>query len=258
MAEQARKAHEALLKHGRGAMATRQLLCIRLEEERIQLINAGHPRPMRLLDGTVEEIRLSVNLPFGIASSVPYLVQEFDLRPGDRLVGVATDAAGGHERTGDGELGRFAAGRRGQQLVPDLRGQCHGGGALAPLVDGVGQCHLQDTDAVTAVRHRGDDPVPALPRPVRAAAAACAAPGRRCCLARGGIARQAGSTAPSSTATATCSRSSTPPNGNPPPRSPGPGPRSASPRSRPTSPTHTPATPGSSTRPSAWSADWPS
>lgn len=39
---------------------------------------------------------------------------------------------------------------------------------------------------------------------------------------------------------------------------PGLGPRSASPRSRPTSPTHTPATPGSSSRPSAWSAGWPS
>ncbi|MEV6613086.1 PP2C family protein-serine/threonine phosphatase [Streptomyces sp. NPDC051051] len=84
--DQARQAHQALLSHGRGAMATGQLLCVDLVQERVELINAGHPWPLRLRDGIVEEIPLSINLPFGVPSPIPYRVQKLDLRPGDRLV----------------------------------------------------------------------------------------------------------------------------------------------------------------------------
>ncbi|MGW0909566.1 PP2C family protein-serine/threonine phosphatase [Streptomyces sp. NPDC002853] len=85
--QQARRAHEALLAHNRG-LATGQLLCIRLESGTCELINAGHPWPLRLREGAteVEEVQLGINLPFGVASPVSYRLQELQLSPGDRLV----------------------------------------------------------------------------------------------------------------------------------------------------------------------------
>ncbi|MFI6106650.1 PP2C family protein-serine/threonine phosphatase [Streptomyces sp. NPDC051310] len=85
IAEQARRAHRALLEHGRGT-ATGQLLRIGLQDGRARLVNAGHPWPLLLRDGKVEETRLSVNLPFGVPSPTAYRVQQMQLRPGDRLI----------------------------------------------------------------------------------------------------------------------------------------------------------------------------
>ncbi|MEU8576538.1 PP2C family protein-serine/threonine phosphatase [Streptomyces asoensis] len=83
--KQAEHAHQALLSHSRG-LATGQLLCVDLATGRCELVNAGHPWPLRLRDGVVEEVRLAVNLPFGVAAPTAYRVQELQLRPGDRLV----------------------------------------------------------------------------------------------------------------------------------------------------------------------------
>ncbi|MFJ8886794.1 PP2C family protein-serine/threonine phosphatase [Streptomyces sp. NPDC102402] len=84
---QAHRAHEALLSHNRG-LATGQLLCIRLETGMCELVNAGHPWPLRLRAGTTEaeEVQLGVNLPFGVAAPTTYRLQELQLHPGDRLV----------------------------------------------------------------------------------------------------------------------------------------------------------------------------
>jgi serine phosphatase RsbU (regulator of sigma subunit) len=84
---QARRAHEALLAHSRG-LATGQLLCVGLETGTCELVNAGHPWPLRLRAGAadVEEIQLAVNLPFGVAAPTSYQLQEVQLHPGDRLV----------------------------------------------------------------------------------------------------------------------------------------------------------------------------
>ncbi|MFD9393553.1 PP2C family protein-serine/threonine phosphatase [Streptomyces sp. NPDC060000] len=83
--KQARHAHQALLSHSRG-LATGQLLCVDLRSGLCELVNAGHPWPLRLREGRVEEVRLAVNLPFGVAAPTSYRLQELHLRPGDRLV----------------------------------------------------------------------------------------------------------------------------------------------------------------------------
>ncbi len=51
---------------GRLLIVTGQLLRIALGGTSAQLVNAGHPWPYRLRDGTVTELALAVNMPFGV------------------------------------------------------------------------------------------------------------------------------------------------------------------------------------------------
>ncbi|MER5550989.1 PP2C family protein-serine/threonine phosphatase [Streptomyces sp. NPDC002793] len=110
---QAHHAHRSLLSHNRG-LATGQLLCVDLDTGLCELVNAGHPRPLRLRDGTVEEIELAVSLPFGVAAPSTYHLQELQLLPGDRLVLLT-----------DGMQDRCAA-------AVDLPSVIHSTGALHP------------------------------------------------------------------------------------------------------------------------------
>ncbi|MDL5200108.1 PP2C family protein-serine/threonine phosphatase [Streptomyces sp. ALI-76-A] len=147
--EQARRAHRALLDHDRG-MATGQLLRVRLEDGSVQLINAGHPRPLLLRDGTVEELTVFANLPFGIVSPIPYRVQQLDLRPGDRLVMLT-----------DGMQERAAAGVDLPALIRDTRG-VHPREAVGVLVGAVRDAcagSLEDDATVMCLDWYGTDPV---------------------------------------------------------------------------------------------------
>jgi hypothetical protein len=102
LAEQARQAHQAMLDHGRQAYVTGQLLRISLLDGGSEFVNAGHPWPLRLRDGRVEQLGVEVDMPFGIPFPHHYRVQRLDLRPGDRLV-MFTDGMLEHG-TGDVDL----------------------------------------------------------------------------------------------------------------------------------------------------------
>ena len=91
LAEQARKANEAMLNHAQEhEFVTGLLLRVDLRSGGVTAVNAGHPWPYRLRDGHVECLELEANIPFGMLADSTYDEQELQLEPGDRLV-VVTD-----------------------------------------------------------------------------------------------------------------------------------------------------------------------
>lgn len=70
------------------SFVTGQLLQIGLTDGTAAIVNAGHPWPLRLRDGRVEEISLDVDLPFGTRPGTGYRAQPFPLAAGDRIIFV--------------------------------------------------------------------------------------------------------------------------------------------------------------------------
>jgi serine phosphatase RsbU (regulator of sigma subunit) len=87
LADQARRANDALAAHSAvGQFVTGQLARVDLRSGRMLLVNAGHPFPYRIRGGRVEEIELTIDMPFGLFPGRELRVQEIDLRPGDRIL----------------------------------------------------------------------------------------------------------------------------------------------------------------------------
>jgi hypothetical protein len=87
LAEQAAYANDSLAENAApGQFVTGQLLRVDLETGTAGIINAGHPFPLRLRDGKVDELELRIEPPFGVVPGKSFDVQRFELEPGDRLV----------------------------------------------------------------------------------------------------------------------------------------------------------------------------
>jgi serine phosphatase RsbU (regulator of sigma subunit) len=100
LAEQARLANDALAEQaGEGQFVTGLLVRIDLAGATAGIVNAGHPPPVRLRAGQVEQVRLEADHPFALQAGGGYRVQALPLEVGDRLMFVT-----------DGMLERDAAG----------------------------------------------------------------------------------------------------------------------------------------------------
>jgi serine phosphatase RsbU (regulator of sigma subunit) len=87
LAGQARYANDAVAQNAPpGQFVTGQVLRVDLHSGTAQVVNAGHPPPLRLRDGRVEEIALAVDPPFGVVPGRDFQLQPFPLEPGDRIV----------------------------------------------------------------------------------------------------------------------------------------------------------------------------
>jgi serine phosphatase RsbU (regulator of sigma subunit) len=87
LGEQAQYANDALADNApAGQFVTGQLMRVDLEAGTATIVNAGHPFPLRLRNGKVEEVGLRIEPPFGVVPGKTFDVQEFSLEPGDRIV----------------------------------------------------------------------------------------------------------------------------------------------------------------------------
>jgi serine phosphatase RsbU (regulator of sigma subunit) len=87
LGEQAMYANDCLAENApAGQFVTGQLMRVDLRTGSAAIVNAGHPFPLRLRAGKVEEVELRIEPPFGVVPGKSFVVQEFPLEPGDRVV----------------------------------------------------------------------------------------------------------------------------------------------------------------------------
>jgi serine phosphatase RsbU (regulator of sigma subunit) len=87
LGEQARAASDQLADNARrGGFVTGQIVRIDLRAGTAEIVNAGHPHPLRLRAGRVEPVTLEADPPFGTVRGHEYRVQRLPLAPGDRLM----------------------------------------------------------------------------------------------------------------------------------------------------------------------------
>src|SRR5512132_3962569 len=148
LAEQARLANDALADQaGEGQFVTGLLVRIDLAGATARIVNAGHPPPLRLRAGQVEQVRLEADRPFGMQSGHFYRVQQLPLEAGDRLMfvtdgmlerdaahvaiaAILTDSRNMHPREAVQHLTRAVLQASGGELRDDATALCldwHGG-----------------------------------------------------------------------------------------------------------------------------------
>jgi serine phosphatase RsbU (regulator of sigma subunit) len=86
--EQAQAANLSLTDNSadRSAFVTGILGRLDLRTGVLAVVNAGHPAPVLVRDGTAHFVALPVDRPFGLLRDKPFRSSELTLRPGDRLV----------------------------------------------------------------------------------------------------------------------------------------------------------------------------
>ena len=86
LAEQARLANTALAQHAPpGAFVTGQVARVDLRAGVATIVNAGHPPPIRLRNGTAMTVDLEADPPFGAVADSAFRVQSLPLQPRDRV-----------------------------------------------------------------------------------------------------------------------------------------------------------------------------
>nr|WP_237551635.1 PP2C family protein-serine/threonine phosphatase [Streptomyces sp. SID8367] len=90
IADQAALADQALYAQHRGERyVSTLLLSFDLATERVQTVDAGSPQLWRQRDRTVDQVPFEAQLPLGMFEETDYVVQEFEVRRGDRLLFVS-------------------------------------------------------------------------------------------------------------------------------------------------------------------------
>jgi serine phosphatase RsbU (regulator of sigma subunit) len=119
-AEQADAANDILQDHAANQFVTGLLMRIRLADGTVEVVDAGHPFPFLMRDGAVVSLKLTTQLPLGLATA-EYRTDTVTLEPGDRLL-MVTD---GYLDRLDGRLDvedflRHSLNRHPRQIVQEL------------------------------------------------------------------------------------------------------------------------------------------
>src|SRR5215208_2500520 len=148
LAEQARLANDALAEHvSDSQFVTGLVMRIDLSTATAEIVNAGHPPPLRLRAARVAQVQLEVDRPFGLEPGRGYRVQDLPLKVGDRLIfvtdgmlerdaarmniaAILTAGMGMHAREAVQDLTQAVLQASGGQLRDDATALCldwHGG-----------------------------------------------------------------------------------------------------------------------------------
>ena len=132
LVDQAVLADEAIYAFHRGSQYVSVLLLrIDLATGRVRAVDTGSPMLLLMRGDEVSHLQLGAQDPLGMFDGTRYTAEEFDLRPGDRLLLVSDGvhaAASGTKRYGEQVLGRLVLRSRGlgpldvvRTILSDLR-----------------------------------------------------------------------------------------------------------------------------------------